>query len=434
MTKKHHQRVCAICFGEFLVAPQNGSRYIRHCQQGRNIPNESCWYSCNTTSLSLFAETMRTKWVKSEVRRAARKELFAKVVDSIRSLGVYEAIKKITDDDRALLLFFASEELKIWLEQLYEKHNFSYNYGLVPILYPELPPNILKTLKEYEARHKRRMLLRLKNGHYRSPLTLHKMMEQPIALAVLMRDKNHTSWGSFNIKVLHDFLRDRTSYDLTLKRFIAFIDDTQPFQDNRGKMPSRKGKSHITSTANVPVLRPDELREHISEARERLTVEEFFLFWLVAKLGVGLKVAYNNLTLQNIALNSEGRVVIRPHQAWVKLPDRLSKAVVEVVQRIDPNWPYQPVESAPNTPVLYTICQYNQAGHNIFKGNINLLRRSALLASMIGGVHDRMTLHAVTGASLPTIRKLEFRMTADMHSLLPHAFAKRRNKLMEGKE
>lgn len=343
-------------------------------------------------------------------------------------------LERLTPHERWLLLKYAAEGLRDWLLAAYRDAELQAVPGLEAVHYPELPELLLDRLKEWEAKNRRRLETRIKNGHSRAPETLRRMMAEPIALARFVAGRGVDRWETMKMSDRLAFARTRPKKtQQKLKAFITFIEGGNPFKTSRGR-PPKKAKKVITEVRQIPILSPDELKARLHDARQRLPADQYLIYWLVAKLGLTAKVAYG-LTLDKITINAKGRVVIRPAEAWFALPKSIAPTMEKLARNADADWPYATPADAAAIPVFAAVMiPEHRVGPEIFRSETTLLRSSAIHAAMHYGQLDRKTLASISGVSLKTISDMEFLVPADIHSLVSHDLVAKRNRAILGSD
>jgi hypothetical protein len=84
-------------------------------------------------------------------------------------------------------------------------------------------------------------------------------------------------------------------------------------------------------------LRPEVLTQFLADVRERYSDPEYVLAWMVCRLGMIARHAYN-ITLDRIRLNDSGRMVIRPALVWVEVPTRVAGQFRKIIEAVEPSW------------------------------------------------------------------------------------------------
>ena len=403
-------------------------------------------------------------------------------------------LERLTPEERWSLLKYAGEGLQNWLLAAYRDAQLQAEPGLQAAIYPELPKPLLDRLKDWEAKNRRRLESRIKNGHARAPGTLRRLMAEPIALARFIADRGVDRWEKMNMSDRIAFARTRPKRtQQKLKAFITFIEGGNPFKTRRGR-PPKSAQKVIRETPQIPVLAPDDLKARLRDARQRLPAEQYLIYWLVAKLGLTAKVAYGltldkvtinskgrvvirpaeawfalpasiattmeklardaeqyliywlvaklgltakvayGLTLDKVTINSKGRVVIRPAEAWFALPASIATTMEKLARDADAQWPYESPNDAAAIPIFAPVIPRHRVGPEIFRGETTLLRSSAIHSAMHYGHLDRKTLASITGVSLKTISDMEFLVPADIHSLVSHKLVAQRNRAILGSD
>ena len=181
------------------------------------------------------------------------------------------------------------------------------------------------------------------------------------------------------------------------------------------------------------VLRPEVLAEFLADVRERYSDHEYVLAWMVCRLGMIARHAYE-ITLDRIRLNDSGRMVVRPALVWVEMPQRVASQFRKIIESVEPNWGKVDPESLRHVTVFdHFIPRLNGFSANVLQGRARLLRASAIFAAMLDGHLDRVTLRHTMGVSMPTVIQLERLLAVDLHRRLDPALVEQRNAHITGK-
>lgn len=179
-------------------------------------------------------------------------------------------------------------------------------------------------------------------------------------------------------------------------------------------------------------MRPDELKEFLAGVRDRYSDPEYLLAWMVCRLGMIAKNAYE-ISLDRIRQNDKGQLVIRPAVVWVELPPRIGSMLRRLVEEIEPRWAGAEPDSLCHVTLFDRhIPDLDRFSANVLQCRTRILRASAIFAAMLDGHLDRVTLRQTMGVSMPTIIKLERLLSVDMHRKLDPAFVQARNARIRG--
>lgn len=427
-------RPCPICLDVFHREANSRSDRARNCRHELASPGPACWFELGGLH-GLIAESLIQRRPPTSESAGLRDQLLRDLqgAASVSAPVARQFLERLTPHERWLLLKYAAEGLRDWLLAAYRDAELQAVPGLEAVHYPELPELLLDRLKDWEAKNRRRLETRIKNGHSRAPETLRRMMAEPIALARFIADRGVDRWETMKMGDRIAFARTRPKHaQQKLKAFISFIEGGNPFQTRRGR-PPKKAKKVIKEIRQIAVLSPDELKARLQDARQRLPADQYLIYWLVAKLGLTAKVAYG-LTLDKITINAKGRVVIRPAEAWFALPKSIAPTMEKLARNADAQWPYEVPAYAAAIPVFAAVIPEHRVGPEIFRSETTLLRSSAIHAAMHYGQLDRKTLASISGVSLKTISDMEFLVPADIHSLVSHELVAKRNRAILGSD
>lgn len=180
------------------------------------------------------------------------------------------------------------------------------------------------------------------------------------------------------------------------------------------------------------VLRPEILAQFLADVRERYSVHEYVLAWMVCRLGMIARHAYS-ITLDRIQLNDRGRMVIRPALVWVEVPPRVADQFRNIIEPIEPSWGKVDPESLRHITLFdHYITKLDDFSATVLQGRTRLLRASAIFAAMLDGHLDRVTLRHTMGVSMPTILQLERLLSVDLHRRLDPSLVEARNAHITG--
>lgn len=425
-------RPCPICLDVFHRETHRRSDRARTCRHQLATPGPDCWFEKDELQ-RWIAESLLQRRPADEFTSELRERLLRGLhgAATVSELVARQHLAKLSPNERWLLLKFAAPSLRHWLLAVFRDGQLTAVASFAPVHYPDLPEPILKRLKDWEDKNRRRLTARITKGHIRAPDTLRRQMGEPIALARFLAERGVDRWEAMTTSDRIGFAKTRPkSAQQKLKAFLTFVEGGNPFKTRRGRPPKRASKI-IRETRQTPILRPDELKARLRDAKQRLPADQYLLYWLVARLGLTAKAAYG-LTLDRITINAQGRIVIRPAQAWFALPKSIAPTMEALARAADPDWPYDAPNKAPAIPVMAAVIPHRRIGPDIFRSETTLLRSSAIHAAMHEGQLDRKTLAAITGVSLKTISDMEFLVPADIHSLVSHDLVQARNRAILG--
>lgn len=424
---------CSICDGDFEVQAHKHVYRARNCRAKLATPGQDCWFELGGLHM-LIAESLAGR-APTNVDKAQKREVLFRGLQAAAVAGettAKEYLRKVSPPERWLLQDQASPSLRDWLVTVFKQEDLLVFPELTPPDYTGVPETLLPTLQEWEKKNYERLISRMEKGHNRARRTLHRLMAEPVALARFLGEQGVLRWDAMTMSDRIAFAKTRSKRsEARLGPFISFLDGKNPFKDRRGRRPPQKTRKAIKEVRRIPIIPVDELKERIKGARQRLPDDQYLLYWMVAKLGLTAKAAYG-LTADRITINKDGRLVIRPAEAWVALPRRLAYIMEALVRKVDPEWPHENPDMAPPVPVMKSVIAENRLGRVIYQSETTLLRSSAIHAAMHAGQLDRKTLMAITGVSHTTIARMEYLVPADIHSLASHDFVRRRNAAIQG--
>lgn len=343
-------------------------------------------------------------------------------------------LKSLSQDELMFLLDFATEELRNALKEPVEDIvGFPVSARFKPIVIPSyLPDGLSNQLEAYYKRVKARHIQLTKNGHSRNIKYVRRRMNDPIRLAVFLNDQGVKMWGSMTTTHLARFFQDNPGMRVEkLHSFINSIKKTKPFTDGRGR--GRRGRGRKETTNLFPeVIEPSVLSEMIKERREALNEIEYLAYWLVARMGMVARHAYD-FTLEQVTKDDQGKVVIRPKAIWVAVPKGIATLLEKIAKHLESGWPRVIPQDSQKQYLFHHAFRYNQFTQDILQRKSVLLRRSAIFSAMQRGHLDRVTIHQTMGVSMPTIVSLEQLMSVDLHRTMDSKMVKKRNDHILGK-
>lgn len=296
----------------------------------------------------------------------------------------------------------------------------------------QLPDDIARGLAGYFDKIQRRLGLLVQNGHSRDPTYLRRKMSEPIRLARFLAAHGITRCAEISSSVLVKYAKQYPGYEpRKLAPFLAHIRSEDHFR-KKASPKSKKKPVQILRSARVPdVYQPEELTQKLREARRRLTAEEYVLYWMVARLGMTAKAAAQ-LSLSCLHINTEGQMVIRPATGWVNVPKSVAGTLRTLATSAAPGWPFDEPAKGAGIPFLSPVASPEKLASTICERESKKLRLSAAYAAIRAGHHDRSTLKAFMGISLPILERLEFLMSADLHMVVDPDIVNARNAVIMG--
>ncbi len=299
----------------------------------------------------------------------------------------------------------------------------------------ELPQPLLDGLQAFENRLQTRYRTLVERGHSRSPAYVAGAMKVPIRLAQFLAGEGIDRWDVVRKRDLVAFFQDNPAAPRQpIERFLQSLEDHRPFRERRGRPTDGRKRMRDSKRRPPPkVLRPEVLAEFLADVRERHSDHEYVLAWMVCRLGMIARHAYE-ITLDRIRLNDSGRMVVRPALVWVEMPQRVASQFRKIIESVEPNWGKVDPESLRHVTVFdHFIPRLNGFSANVLQGRARLLRASAIFAAMLDGHLDRVTLRHTMGVSMPTVIQLERLLAVDLHRRLDPALVEQRNAHITGK-
>lgn len=421
--------ICRLCDGEIQPSPERKYRPPSTCLAAGCVHPPACWQSDPDPLVAFCAQSQR----KARSRQPGNLDLAA----TLRTLGmairlgdadVLRILEELTPEQRHSLLMAVVPPLSVHLARLLaSRPDLSVKQRVRRLAIPsELPAGLRAPLEAYEEKLIRKYEARLKAGHSPSADYVRRGMVTPIRYANYLSENGIHQWDAAQKKDLVGFLKKNPKViPAHISIFIRFLQEARPWRDRRGSRSTQGRKP----TAVVPpnVLPPEQLEQLISSLDGVVSEAQFLLVWLIGRMGLPLKKAYN-MPLHQVRVNDNGRLVIRPADVWVILPREISGRLDALIEDAIPGWKtLQPYESSHLTFFNRHLPHVDRALRGVLAVNVRELRASALHSAMMRGYVDRVTLHHTTGASLRYLTILEGLMSVDMHRRLAADFVKKRN-------
>lgn len=351
--------------------------------------------------------------------------------------AVDNLLAAMSPEERSMLLKYGSTELRATLaKRIAALPNVEVRPSARDVRIPDgLPQLLLDGLLEFEKRLKARYEALVERGHTRSYKYVADAMMVPIRLAAFLADEGIERWDVVRKRDLVSFFKKYpTASRQPIERFLqSMVDHHQPFRERRGRTAGGRNRMRDVKRRAAPqVLRPEVLAQFLTDVREHYSVYEYVLAWLVCRLGMTARHAYD-ITLDRIQLNDSGRMVIRPALVWVEVPIRVADRFRRIIEPIEPSWSKVDPESLRHVTLFNRyIPNLDEFTAKVLQGRTRLLRASAIFAAMLDGHLDRVTLRHTMGVSMPTILKLERLLSVDLHRRLPPDLVEARNAHITG--
>lgn len=351
--------------------------------------------------------------------------------------AVEDLLAELSPEDRAMLLRYSVPGLRALLAKgIAALDNAEVRQPPRRVRIPsELPAPLREGLVAFEQRLQARYETLVKRGHSRSHGYVAGAMKVPIRLAVFLAGEGIERWDVVRKRDLVAFFQKNPAASRQpIERFLQSMEDHRPFRDRRGRPTgSRKGLRDSKRKPPPQVLRPEVLTQFLADVRERYSDPEYVLAWMVCRLGMIARHAYN-ITLDRIRLNDSGRMVIRPALVWVEVPTRVAGQFRKIIEAVEPSWGKADPESLRHITVFDRyIPKLDDFSATVLQGRTRLLRASAIFAAMLDGHLDRVTLRHTMGVSMPTILQLERLLATDLHRRLDPNLVEQRNAHITGK-
>ena len=363
--------------------------------------------------------------------------------DSIRKLmPVLEAgevqarkyLSELTPAERGELLSFSAPRLQLILQQLMAgPEEMAVVMPKAKVFIPEgLKPELRRDLEGYMERLSNRYERLIANGHSRSPRYLRNKMKAPIRLALFLQEAGVSRWDIMTKQHLTRFFIANPKVTIReLKTFLNYISRKKVFKDNRGNRYGAKN-SFVENKTPPKVMSPDALNEFLKDQKQVLTMPEYLVLWLVAKMGMMASHAYD-FTMDRVTIDDSGSLVIKPAAIWIKPPKSIALMFEEIARKTSNRWPFNPLERGSGVNLFHPHLNRKQY-FDMIAGNARMLRASAIYAAMLKGNLDRVTIHETMGVSMPTIIKMESLLSSDLHHVCDSDLVKLRNDYILGKE
>lgn len=423
-------RQCGVCGLEIRLTGKSD----HSCLMKGAVRPVGCWLDSSDELLRECA--------KSQRRRANGKLLTATdtaITNLAKALpkgtpAVNDYLRGCTPEERHMLVTKTTTALARYVAQRIEElGGLSVHPGSRDPTYPrDLAAEMLGALQRYQQKLERLWNARLKHGHNPSNRYVWRAMLGPIRFAQFLQDAGRTSFDGLLKREIVAFLQaNPTIQPSPVLRFTRFLDEGRPWKETRGRPAGRKGRK-AQSLAPPDLFSPEQLKAFLDEVLERSSDQEYLLAWMVGRLGIPLMTAYR-LTLDRIALGEQGRLVIRPAQMWLTLPRAVESRLKAVLDEHHVGWEsFEEGVRSHRQVLTMSITELNTFGRESLKRQARKLRTSALFASMMKGVTDRVTLHTTTGASMPYLVKIETLLSVDMHRRVAPDVVKARNAVIVG--
>lgn len=350
--------------------------------------------------------------------------------------AVENLLAALSPEDRAMLLRYSVPELRAWLAKgiaALDKAAVRQTPRQVRIP-SELPEPLRDGLLAFEKRLQTRYETLVNRGHSRSHAYVACAMKEPIRLAVFLAGAGIERWDVVRKRDLVAFFQNNPAARRhAIERFLQSMEDQRPFRDRRGRPTGNRKGLRDAKRKPPQVLRPEVLTQFLADVRERYSDPEYVLAWMVCRLGMIARHAYN-ITLDRVRLNDSGRMVVRPALVWVEVPTGVSSRFRKIINAVEPSWGKADPESLRHITVFDRFVPVlDNFSATVLQGRTRLLRASAIFAAMLDGHLDRVTLRHTMGVSMPTIVQLERLLATDLHRRLDPSLVEQRNAQIRGK-
>lgn len=399
---------------------------------------ENCWLRSSKPELRLCAQSMHTT-MKGTTKRKRYLELLPRIGEAFQEgdQAVENLLAALSPDDRAMLLRYPAVGLRALLAKLVAAMDNA-EVRKAPRAVPipqDLPQPLHEGLVAFEKRLRTRYETLVKRGHTRSLGYVSSAMSSPIRLAVFLTGEGIERWDVVRKRDLVAFFKKHPATSRQpIERFLRSMESHRPFRDRRGRPTSNhKGMRDAKRRPPPQILRPEALTEFLADVRERHADHEYVLAWMVCRLGMMARHAYD-ITLDRVRLNDSGQMVIRPALVWVEVPPRVASLFRKAIEAVEPDWCKVDPELLRHITVFdHFISQLDEFTAKVLQGRTRQLRASAIFAAMLDGHLDRVTLRHTMGVSMPTILQLERLLSVDLHRRLDPELVERRNAHITGK-
>lgn len=350
--------------------------------------------------------------------------------------AVQDVLAALTPEARAMLLKYSAAQLRPRLAKriaMLDDTGVRLAGGKVRIA-DDLPQALRDGLTAYQQRVEARYVTLLERGHSRSHKYTASVMKEPIRLAAFIASIGIERWDVVRKRDLVAFFKENpAARRQSVDRFLRSMEGKRPFRDRRGRLAGARIAMRDPKRRPPPqVLRPQELALFLADVRELSSDHEYVLAWMVCRLGMTARHAYN-ITLDRIRLNDSGRMVIRPAQVWVEVPARVAGQFSKIIRAVEPSWGSVDPDSLRFVTVFdHYIRNLDAFSAKVLQGRTRLLRASAIYAAMLAGHLDRVTIRHTMGASMPMILQLERLLAVDLHRRLDPSLVEQRNAHITG--
>lgn len=377
--------------------------------------------------------------MKGSAKRARYLEALRQLGEALPQgdLAVQTVLAGLTTEARVLLLKYSVTSLRVLLaKRVARLEAAEVRLPARQVRIPDgLPDPLREGLLAYQRRLQNRYETLTRRGHVRARRYLTDVMKVPIRFAVFLASTGIERWDIVRKRDLVAFFQQNpAAHRQHLERFLRSVRGNLPFQDRRLN-PTERRDSMRDPNPRPPleVVRPEVLDEFLAGVREKYSEPEYLLAWMVCRMGMMAKHAYN-ITLDRIRLNEHGRTVILPALVWVEVPTRTAARFRRVIHSIEPSWGHAEPESLRHVTLFDHFIPYLDVfSSTVLEKRTRVLRASAIFAAMINGNVDRVTLHHTMGVSMPTIQKLESLLATDLHRRLDTGLVELRNAHIVGK-
>jgi hypothetical protein len=330
---------CALCDsvgrGERWRAP-------RFCMRTRVDPPGACWLHSSTEELRWCAQSMVTSMQGAD-KRNLYLQLLRRVGEAFQhdDLAVDNLLATMSPEERSMLLKYGSVELRAVLsKRIAALPNAEVRPATTSARIPDgLPQPLLDGLLAFEKRLQARYETLVERGHTRSHKYVAAAMKVPVRLAVFLAGEGIERWDVVRKRDLVAFFQKHPAAPRQpIERFLQSMEDHRPFRDRRGRPAGGRKRMRDAKRRPPPqVLRPEILAHFLADVRERYSVHEYVLAWMVCRLGMIARHAYS-ITMDRIQLNDRGRMVIRPALVWVEVPPRVADQFRKIIEPVEPSW------------------------------------------------------------------------------------------------
>lgn len=423
---------CKLCGG--AIACKTAGKDARACAAKTSVPPRQCWLEDEDSLKALCARSLSPMPVKGFNERAAAFLAVGEVIDK-SDLHLRSVIANLTEIQRFELMHHAVPALKVKLSPLLvelEVEKVQPPEREVPIP-DDISEGLRVGLVEYLARLRRRLDTVRRRGGTRDPRYLSNLLNIAIRLARFLDANGIKTWDAMRKRDVVAFIAENPKVTPTrLSRLLRALSEDKPFADRRGRHVRGRG-----ARAPVPlqeVMAPKEVDAFLEELKQRCTPAEYAAAWLVAKMGMSAS-AVHRLTADLLKVDADGRVVIRPADAWVVLPKGIGRQLAAIADSAAPGWR----TAIGNQFAHVRVFHKSLPKLDVFRERVLLrdawrLRASAVYAALLNGHLDRVTLRATMGVSHATIASIERHLSADIHRKLEPSVVRERNKVLTGDE